>query len=127
MPTEGEVSRHNLTHANFRPGCPHCKDGLAQRDKHTRKSDAKKKQDARDDADVLDCGRPQQGHAKFSIDYMKISSKDGRSIPYSLVMVNHGDGGVFSYATPGKGAQCDSNWVAKRLSKDINYCGCQNV
>ena len=130
-PTEEEVLRHNLTHANFKPWCPHCQAGLAQRDKHARKNGAKKKsfskQDAQGDADVPDCESPKNGHAKFSIDYMKLNSKDDRSIPYSLIMVSHGDGGVFSYATPGKGAQGDSNRVAKRLAEDIDNCGTQNV
>ena len=61
-PTEGEVSRHNSSHANFKPWCPHCQAGLAQRDKHARQNGAKKKGlsklDAQGDADVLDCGCP---------------------------------------------------------------------
>ena len=31
-PTEEEVLRHNLTHANLKPWCPHCQVGLAQWD-----------------------------------------------------------------------------------------------
>ena len=42
-------------------------------------------------------------------------------------MVNHEDGGVFSYATPSKGIQGDAYWVPKRRAKDIDNCGTQEV
>ena len=29
-PTQEEIDTHDLTHANFKPWCPHCQAGLAQ-------------------------------------------------------------------------------------------------
>ena len=52
---------------------------------------------------------------------------DEESVPYSIVMVNHQDGGVFAYSTPCKGVQVDSNWVPERLAKDIDNCGTSDV
>ncbi len=48
---------------------------------------------------------------------------EGERAKSSLAMVNHEDGGVFVYATPGKGIQGDKCWVPKRLAKDIDNCG----
>ncbi len=51
---------------------------------------------------------PEKGMAKFSIDYMKLedhTDKDGKAC---VVMVNHEDGGILSYLTPGKGIQGES-------------------
>jgi len=79
------------------------------------------------DADVPDCEENKEGAAKFSIEYFKVLNSEDTSLPYSIVMVNHEDGGVFSYATPSKGIQGDAYWVPKRLANDIDNCGTQKV
>ena len=115
-PTQEEVDKHNLTHANFKPWCPHCQAGLAQRDRHMRKHPFPKPfaiRRADGDADVPDCDPPHASPAKFSMDYMKLGSKDDHTIPYSLVLVNHHGGGTFAYSTPRKGIQGESYWSAK--------------
>jgi hypothetical protein len=130
-PTQEEVDKHELTHANFKPWCSHCQAGLAQRDRHVRKAPRAtnrcKKRNIDGDADVPDTEAPDQGVAKFSIDYFKMLGPEGEHVPYSIVMVNHEDGGIFSYATPAKGIQGDSYWVPRRLAKDIDNCGTQSV
>ena len=42
-------------------------------------------------------------------------------------MVNHAGGGIFSYATTGKGIQGDKYWIAKGISKDIDNCGAKEA
>jgi len=130
-PTAEEVERHELTHANFKPWCAHCQAGLAQRDRHMRKSTQgvkrHSKRMANDDADVPDCETNIEGTAKFSIDYFKLLNFEDGNLPYSLVMVSHEDGGIFSYAVPSKGIQGNAYWVPKRLAKDIDNCGTQKV
>ena len=126
QPTQEEVERHELTHANFKPWCSHCQAGLAQRERHVRKNKKLKtfkKRTAKDDADVPDVEKPIEERSKFSIDYFKLISSEEGETPYSIVMVNHREGGVFSYATPGKGIQGDSYWVSQRLAKDIDNRG----
>ena len=65
--------------------------------------------------------------AKFSIDYMKIESEGDDKAASSMVMVNHEDGGIFSYATLGKGIAGDKYWLPKRMAKDIDNCGTKDV
>ena len=61
------------------------------------------KRTSNDDADVPGYEENKEGAAKFSIDYFKLLNSEDTSLPYSIVMVNHEDGGVFSYATPKQG------------------------
>ena len=35
-PTQGEIEKHELTHANYKGWCKFCKMGLARRDAHRR-------------------------------------------------------------------------------------------
>ena len=65
--------------------------------------------------------------SKFSIDYMRMNSEDSEKSRATMVMVNHEDGGVFAYATPGKGIQGDRYWLPKRMAKDIDNCGSKDV
>ena len=69
----------------------------------------------------------EKGHTKFSMDYMVMNSEDGDKARSTMVLVNHEDGGVFTYATPAKGILGDSYWLPKRMAKDIDNCGNQNV
>lgn len=129
-PTQGEVGRHNLTHANFKPWGPHCQAGLAQRDKHMRKDPKKKsytKRKANGDADVPDIEAEEGSVMKLSMGYMKFGSKDDHTIPYSLALVHHNDGGFFAHSTPSKGIQGESYWCAKRVAKDIDGCGAKDA
>ena len=41
----------------------------------------------------------------------------------TMVMVNHEDGGIFTYAIDGKGVLGDRIWLAKRIAKDMDNCG----
>ena len=79
-PTQEEIDKHELTHANFKPWCSHCQTGLAQRDRHVRKAplakNRYKKRNTDGDADVLDTEAPDAGVAKFSIDYSKMLSSE---------------------------------------------------
>ena len=64
-PTKDEVERHELTHANFKPWRAHCQAGLAQRDRHMRKSpqgiNRHPNTMSNDDADVPDCEESREG------------------------------------------------------------------
>ena len=77
------------------------------------------------DADVPGTKAPDNGIAKFSIGYFKMLSSDKLNVPYSIVMVNLEDGGIFAYATPAKGIQGVSYWVPRRLANDIGNRGTQ--
>ena len=44
-----------------------------------------------------------------------------------MAMVNHEEGGVFSYATPSQGIQGDAYWVPKRLATYADNCGTREV
>ena len=79
------------------------------------------------DADVPETEAPDAGVAKFSVDYFKMLSSDEGDVPYSIAIVNRGDGWIFSYAAPAKGIQGDSYWVPTRLAKDTDNCGTQFV
>ena len=70
------ASKHELTHANFKPWCAHCHVGLAQRGRRGRKAplvaSGYKNGTANGDADVPDA-EPYDGRvAKFNIDHLKI-------------------------------------------------------
>jgi hypothetical protein len=122
-PTTAEVEAHEASgHANFKRWCPACQKGFAQRDAHRSKSD-KRKRTSFGEIKVPECETPEKGMSKFSIDYMKMEDDSENTCKSCVVMVNHEDGGIFSYPTPGKGIQGDAYWVAKRLAKDIDGCG----
>ena len=129
MPTQEEVDRHNTTHATFKPWCKHCVRGLAMRDKHvTKKMKGKRyKRTKMGQVDVPETEEPKDGVTKYSIDYMRMDSKDGEKATSTLVMVNHEDGGIYAYATPGKGIQGDKYWLPKRMAKDIDNSGTKNA
>ena len=67
------------------------------------------------------------GVTKYSIDYMRMGSKDGDKSTATMTMVNHEGGGVFAYATPGKGIQGDRYWLPKRTAKDIGKKGSKEI
>ena len=67
------------------------------------------------------------GLSQFSTDYMRMDSQDKDKSHSTVVMVNHEDGGVFAYATPGEGIAGDKYWLPKRMAKDIDNCGSQDV
>ena len=130
MPTKEQVERHNASgHAQFRNWCKHCVRGLATRDRHISKRNkkGKVKTSRSGEADVPDVECKSDGLSKFSIDYMRMDSKDEDKSRATMVMVNHEDGGVFAYATPGKGIAGDKYWLPKRMAKDIDNCGSQEV
>ena len=79
------------------------------RDRHTRKSTRKKgcKYKMNGDIDVPEVEDAEKELSKSSIEYMDMGNGDDQNLPYSMVMVNHEDGGIMSYATPGKGIQGD--------------------
>ena len=47
--------------------------------------------------------------------------------PATMAVVKHEDGGIFAYATTGKGVQGDKRWLPKRIAKDIGNCGTKEV
>ena len=67
------------------------------------------------------------GPVKYSIDYMRMDSHDQEKSRATMVMVNHEDGGIFAYATPGKGILGERRWLPRRMAKDIDNCGSGNV
>ena len=100
--------------------------GLSNRDKRTKSASKKRNGTGRHgEIDVPDTEAPTDGMSKFSIDYMQLNDIGGERAKSSPVMANHEDGGVFVYATPGKGIQGDKYWVPKRIAKDIDNCGTQ--
>lgn len=130
MPSKEEVERHNLTHANYQSWCKHCQAGFAARDKHVskdKKKKGKRKLTKHGYVDVPDTEPLQDGVTKFSIDYVYLNSDDGEVAPATMVMVNHEGGGVWSYATPGKGIQGDRLWLPKRMTSDIDGCGVKDA
>ena len=86
-----------------------------------------KKRTVNGDADVPDTETPDNGVAKLSIDHFKMLSSEEDNYPYSIVMVNHEDGGIFAYATPAEGIPGDSCWVPRRPAEDVDNCGPQLV
>ena len=54
------------------------------------------------------------------MDHMAMYSIDDENAPARFFMVNHGGGGMFSYALPGNGIQGDKHWIAKGIAKDID-------
>ena len=72
MPTDEEVEKHNLTHAQFRDWCEHCVRGKAHGDSH--KYDRKK-------------GSREVNKPMISMDYMdmKGEKRKGRQQIYSLM------------------------------------------
>ena len=128
-PSKEDVAKHEATHAHYKSWCKYCNQGLAIRDQHRRKQNRKKGQRKvrSGAAEVPDTEANVNGQVKYSIDYMRMDStgdeeSDGKAMS-TMVMVNHEDGGVFAYATPGKGIQGDRYWLPKRMSKDIDNCG----
>ena len=128
-PSKEDVAKHEATHAHYKSWCKYCNQGLAIRDQHRRKQNRKKGQRKvrSGEAEVPDTEANVNGQVKYSIDYMRMDStgdeeSDGKAMS-TMVMVNHEDGGVFAYATPGKGIQGDRYWLPKRMSKDIDNCG----
>ena len=119
-PTQAQIDQHELTHTPYRRWCKACNKGLAIRDKH-QKSKRKKKSTLR--RNVPDTEAPENGQTKYSMDYMTMDSINEEKAPATLVMVNHEDGGIFAYATLGKGIQGDKSWLPKRIAKDIDNCG----
>ena len=126
LPSKEEVERHNATHAQFQPWCKHCNAGLARRDKHVTKTGKADKTGKFGEADVPDVSQD-DGPAKFSMDYARMDSADQEKSKATMVMVSHSDGGVFAYATLGKGIQGDKYWLPKRMAKDIDNCGVKEV
>ena len=129
-PSKEEVEAHNATHGMFQNWCKHCVRGMATRDKHARKKKEARGQYRRTkfgEVDVPDTEEPKKGASKFSMDYMKSEGEGEDSIPSTVVMVNLEDGGVFAYATPGKGLQGDRYWLPQRIAKDIDNCGTTEV
>ena len=129
VPTREQVEQHNATHATYKAWCKHCVRGLATRDKHvTKKMKGKKyKRTKIGQVDVPDTEEPRNGVTKYSIDYMRMDSQDDKKSTSTMVMVNHEDGGIYAYATPGKGIQGDRYWLPKRIAKDIDNSGSKDV
>ena len=76
-PTKEMIDKHNATHAEFKSWCKHCQKGLAMRDRHKRKKTKDKYKRRRlGEIDVPDTEEPEDGHTKFSIDYMRMDSDD---------------------------------------------------
>ena len=125
-PSQQERDEHELTHSPSRAWCKHCQRGLARRHDHrSKKPKDKYKRKKFGEIDVPDTEPSVDGIIKFSMDYMQMKSSTEESARYSLVFVNHEDGGVFSYSMPSTGIQGDSMWVPRRLAKDIGGCGNQ--
>ena len=61
------------------------------------------------------------------MDYMTMDSIGEEKAPATMVVVNHEDGGIFSYATEGKGIQGDKIWLPRRIAKDIDNCGTKDA
>ena len=101
-PSKEERERHELTHANHRSWCRHCQRALAMRDKHNtkEKKSSKYKYNRSGEAIVPETEGADKGFTKFSMDYMTMNSEDGDRAKSTMVVVNHEDGGIFSYATP---------------------------
>ncbi len=121
VPTEEGVARHNLTHTNFKSWCKYCQMGAAQRQPHRRKD--KYKRDSHGMVEVPDTEVAENGIAKFNMDYAKLESKEEEKGVQAMIMANHDDGGVWSYAAQGKGIQGDKYWGPKRMAKDIDNTG----
>ena len=128
-PTQEQVDKHNATHATFKRWCKHCVRGLATRDKHvtTRTKGKRMKRVKFGQVDVPDTEEAKNGVTKYSIDYMRMDSHEGDKATATMVMVNHEDGGVYAYATPGKGIQGDKYWLPKRMAKDIDNSGSKDI
>ena len=56
-----------------------------------------------------------------------MNSAGEEKAPATMVVVNREDGGVFAYATTGKGIQGYKYWLPKRTEKDIDNCGTKGV
>ena len=94
------------------------------RDKHVRKTqdnsnNPRYRYNQLGEAVVPETEHAEKGYTKFSMDYMIMNSEDGDKANSTMVLVNHEDGGIFSYATRAKGIQGDSYWFPKRIAKDI--------
>ena len=128
-PTKGDVERHNATHATFKSWCKHCVRGLATRDRHvTKKTKGKTQQRTKfGQVDVPDIEEKKGGVTKYIIDYMRMGSHAGDTATSTMVMVNHEDGGIYAYATPGTGIQGDRYWLPNRMAKDIDNSGSKEV
>ena len=100
-PTQEQIDRHEATHTPYRRWCKECNKGLAIRDKHAKKKKVPNRNK------IPDTEEAKNGQVKFSMDYMTMDSIGGDKAPASLVLVNHEDGGIFSYGTVGKGIQGD--------------------
>jgi hypothetical protein len=124
-PTKEEVDRHVASgHANFKRWCSDCQKGMAMRRPHRRKESCKR--DADGNVEVPDTEEASHGWTKSSMDYMVMDDESESKANATMVLVNHEDGGVFAYATPNKGILGESQWLPKRMSKDIDNCGSNN-
>ena len=91
---------------------------------HRRKDNYKR--DSGGEVEVDDTEEAKSGWTKFSTDYMVMDDDSEDKADATLVMVNHEDGGVFAYAVPNKGILGESQWITRRMSKDIDNCGNSN-
>ena len=96
------------------------------RDTHFRKRYRKKKGGYKytkmGELRVSDTEPAKNGVTKVSIAYMRMDSEDSEKSTSGMVLVNHEDGGSFSYATPWKGILGDRYWLPKRMARDIDNC-----
>lgn len=131
QPIRKQIDRHEAKHTPYKKWCRHCNEGLAVRDANQNTSKAKReKYKARKlrEADVPDTEGAKEGQTTPSIDYMTMGGKeDETNAPATMVMVNREDGGLFAYATTGKGIQGDRHWLAKRDVKDIDNRGVKDA
>jgi len=102
---------------------------MANRDRHvTKKTKGKTQQRTKfGQVDVPDIEEKKGGVTKYIIDYMRMGSHAGDTATSTMVMVNHEDGGIYAYATPGTGIQGDRYWLPNRMAKDIDNSGSKEV
>ena len=51
---------------------------------------------------------------------------DGTAGP-TMAMVNREGGGAFAYSTSGKSILADSQWILRRVRRDMDNCGHRNA
>ena len=76
--------------------------------KHENNKKRKHQYNSEGEAVVPETESTEKGYSKVSMHYMFRNSEDGDKAKSTMVVVSHGNGGIFAYATPSKGIQGDA-------------------